>query len=275
MAVLGDAQKGVGNLANVLGAVAEANADLILHTGDLVASNDEGHYRLAASIFRRSSLRVPTVVAPGNHDIKGDPARFERRLGPLDLSFRRGKVSFLIVNNAFGNPPDLAMLEARVVQVPPGDAVVLAMHVPPFDVKGNPIPAFDPFVRWLEKSRVRYLLCGQLHDYLRRTIGSTVVISNGVGGDYGSWQFNQKVCITILDVEGTTITDRLVELPPTHGIGANFEHLALGHVGEAYRARPWLCWPATAALAAIVGAAFTVPRRRPGPMSSPAISPIR
>ncbi len=254
VAVLGDAQKGIGNLANILDAAAKEKVDLILQTGDLVASNDEGHYRLAALTFRRSALRVPMAVVPGNHDVKGGPARFERILGPLEWTFRRGQVTFMVVNNAFGDPPDLARLEERVAAAR-DDAVVLAMHVPPFGVKGDVLPAFLPFVNWLEKSRVRYLLCGQIHDYIRHPIGRTVVIANGVGGDYESWQLGQKAVVTILEIDGTAIADRRIDLPPVHGIGANWEHLALGHVGEAYRARPWLCWPATALLAGLVAAA--------------------
>lgn len=268
VAVLGDAQKGLGNLANVLGAVRDAKADLILQTGDLVASNDEGHYRLVSSALRRSGLRLPLAVVPGNHDIKGDPSRFVRTAGPLEWSFRRGEVSFVIVNNAFGDPPAPERLEARMAQVPPGDAVVLAMHVPPFDARGNVNPSFEAFVRWLEKSRVRYLLCGQIHGYVRRRIGSTVVIANGVGGDYESWQLGQKVCLTILDVDGTSVSDRVIELAPDHGFVANFEHLAVGHVGEAWRARPWGGWLFAAAVAGLVGASVAF-LRRPGIFSNP------
>jgi hypothetical protein len=264
VAVLGDVQKGLGNLANVLGAVAEAKAGLILQTGDLVSSNDEGHYRLVSAVFHRSGLRAPMAVAPGNHDIKGDPSRFTRWVGPLESSFRRGQISFIVVNNAFGNPPDPARLETLVARAPAGDAVVLAMHVPPVDEKGGVRPGFEPFAEWLEKSRVRYLLSGHVHGCVRRKIGSTALIANGVGGDYESWQLGQKVCLTILDVDGASITDRGVELAPEHGIVANFEHLAVGHVGESWRARPWLGWTVAAALAALVGVAAAFLRRRPG-----------
>ncbi len=261
VAVLGDSQKGIGNLEMLLDAVSAEGVDLILHTGDLVASNDEGHYRLAARVFRRAAPRVPAAVAPGNHDIKGDPSRFERILGPLEQSFRRGQVFYVVLNNASGHPPELRRLEAKIAAAPRDAAVVLAMHVPPFDVTGNTFPGYEPFVAWLERSRVRYLLCGQIHDYVRREIGGTVVIANGVGGDFESWQLRQKAYATILEVDGTSITDRPVERPPVHGIGENLEHLAVGHVAEAYRSRPWACWPATALLAALVGGAFLRLRR--------------
>ena len=262
VAVLGDVQKGLGNLAGLLEAIRKERVDLILQTGDLVAANDEGHYRLAALAFRRAGLRVPMAVVPGNHDIKGGPARFERTVGPLEQSFRRGRVFFVLLNNAFGEPPDPARVEAGVARAPAGDAVVLAMHVPPFDAKGNILPAWEPFVRWLERSRVRYLLCGQLHDCVRREIGSTVVIANGVGGDYESWELRQKVCAAILDVDGAAVTDRSIELPPSHGIVANLEHFAAGHLAEAVRARPWIGAAVTALLAAVAGIGFLRLRMR-------------
>jgi len=265
VAVLGDAQKGTGTLARLLEAVRESRADLILQTGDLVASNDEGHYRLAALLFRRSGLRVPMAVVPGNHDLKGDPSRFERRIGPREQTFRRGRVAFFLRDDAFGDPPDPQRLESEIARVPPGDAVVLAMHVPPFDEAGDLLPRFGPFVRWLRGSRVRYLLCGQLHRYVRRTLGGTVVIANGVGGDYESWHLRQKAFLTILEVDGTSITDRPVACPPAHGLAANLEHLALGHVGEAFRTHPWGGGTAAALLAGVVALAAAFLRRRGRP----------
>lgn len=256
VAVLGDTQKGIGNLRNLLEELKKEKIDLILHTGDLVATNDEGHYRLAAAAFRRSELVVPLAVVPGNHDIKGDPRRFEATVGPLESSFRRGQVSFIVVNNASGAPPDLARLEARVAEAPHEDAVVLAMHVPPFDDKGGIRAGFGPFAVWLEQSRVRYLCCGHVHGYVRREIGRTVVIANGVGGDYESWQFDQKVCATILEVEGTAIRDRSIELPPSHGIVANLEHFAAGHLARMVHERLWIAQLVTSLLTLIAGYAF-------------------
>ncbi len=268
VAVLGDVQKGTGNLARLLEAAAAENVDLVIQTGDIVAGNDEGHYRLAALAFRRCGLRVPVAVAPGNHDIKGDPGRFERAFGPLEWSFRSGRLFFVILNNASGDPPDTARLKERLAAAPPGCIPMVVTHASPLDERGGVVAAYGPFVEWLRGSRVRYLLCGHVHDYVRRLIGETVVVANGVGGDYESWNLGQKAYMTILEVEagdGTdpVVTDRRVELPPTHGLWANFEHLALGHVGEAYRTRPWLCWPATALLAGLAAAAFLATRDRP------------
>src|SRR5205809_7090813 len=42
--VLGDAQKGLANLANIIRAVKAEGVDFMIQTGDLISSNDEGHY---------------------------------------------------------------------------------------------------------------------------------------------------------------------------------------------------------------------------------------
>jgi hypothetical protein len=67
------------------------------------------------------------------------------------------------------------------------------------------------------------------------------VIVNGVGGDYDSWQLDEKVHATILEIDGGKIRDRSITLPPEHGVVENLEHFALGHAIEAWRKRPLLC----------------------------------
>jgi hypothetical protein len=253
VAVMGDIQKGLGTFDVLLQAVKREGAGFILQTGDLVAENDPGHYRLVKLTFERSGLRLPFRVTPGNHDLKGGPESFERQIGPLEQSFVVGKVAYVLVQNAWGTPPDPRTLDQRIAAAGPHQAVVLAMHQPPFDLQGNPKPEYGAFLAWLEQSKAAYLLCGHVHGYLRKKVGETTVIVNGIGGDYDSWQLGQKASLTMLDVDGDRIRDRVLEFPPVHGLRENVEHLALGHVGEAYRRRPWICWGLTLLLAGGLG----------------------
>ncbi|MBV8880816.1 MAG: metallophosphoesterase [Planctomycetaceae bacterium] len=257
VAVLGDVQKGLANFANLLGIVAKEQAGMILQTGDLVAENDPGHYRLVKLAYARSGLQVPFFVTPGNHDLKARPELFEQEIGPLEQSFVVGDVAFVLVQNAWGAPPpDAKHLDERIAAAGPHRAVVLALHQPPFDLQGAPKPDYGPFLQWLEKSGVAYVVSGHVHAYLRKTVGSTVVIVNGVGGDYDSWQLDQKVYATILEVDGSRITDRVVELPPEHGLMENLDHLALGHFSEGFRRKPLLGWGGSLLLAGGVAWAF-------------------
>jgi len=261
--VLGDSQKGLANLENVVRAVQAENVDFILQTGDLVSTNDEGHYRLVARSLERAGLKVRMVVVPGDHDIKGGMERFMQELGEGDFRFRRGGVVFVVVNNASGFPPEIRRLETAMARLDPEDVVVLAMHVPPFDLQGAVQPRYEPFLAWLEKSRVRYLLCGHVHGYFKKQVGRCTVLVNGVGGDYDKGQLDQKVYATILEVDGRTITDRALEFPPEHAIGENVVHLAVGHFAEGFRTSPVRCWGGLFLLAAVVGFSFGLLRRRP------------
>lgn len=262
--VLGDAQKGLANLRNITAAVLHERVSLLLQTGDLVSNNDQGHYRLARRYLLTGGVDGMPYVAPGNHDLKGGPERFRALCGDLEKSFTRRDIAFVLINNAFGNPvPDPKHVEERIAAAGPHKAVVLAMHQPPFDVQGNPIPGYEAFLAWLEKSKVAYLVCGHVHTYMKKQVGETIVIINGVGGDYDKWQLDQKVYATILDIDGAKITDRKIELEPVHEVWENVEHLAIGHVAEAYRQKPILCWLATAVLAGAVGWGWARLLRRP------------
>ena len=204
------------------------------------------------------------VVAPGNHDLKGGTDRFRAWCGDLEKSFTRRDIAFVLLNNAFGNPvPEPKHIEVRIAAAGPHKAVVLAMHQPPFDLQGNPVPGYESFLGWLEKSKVAYLLCGHVHTYMNKKVGETTVIINGVGGDYDKWQLDQKVYATILEFDGAKITDRRIELEPVHEVWENVEHLAIGHVAEAYRQKPLLCWPGTLLLVGAVGWGWARLLRRP------------
>lgn len=267
--VLGDAQKGLANLRNISRAVMKENVSLLLQTGDLVANNDDGHYFLARRYLNAGGAPMP-LVAPGNHDLKGGTERFTAWCGPLERSFTREGVAFVLLDNAFGRPPpDPGHVEDRIAAAGPHKAVVLAMHQAPFDVQGIAKPEYAGFLAWLEKSGVAYLLTGHEHGYLKKKVGDTTVVINGVGGDFDAWQMNQKVYATILEVNGTGITDRTIDIEPVHEVWENLEHLAVGHVAEAYRRRPIPCGLAILLLAGAAGWGWIWLLRRPENPSTP------
>lgn len=263
VAVMGDSQKGFANFANLIRAVKEEKVDFILHTGDLVAENDDGHYRLAALALDRAGLEVPFLVVPGNHDVKKGAERFLREFGGTEFAFRRGAVTFIGVDNALGEAPDIQQIESRIrATARADDRVVLLLHVPPFDVRGEIIPLYEEFARWLEKGMVHHVFSGQVHDYIQKGVGKAMVVANGVGGDYESWQLKQKVYATILSISGSGSVVRPLSIPPEHGFVSNLEHLAVGHVAEAFRRRPVACWIGTLALVPLVLVSLRLARRK-------------
>lgn len=261
--VLGDSQKGLASLRDITGRLLREDIALLLHTGDLVSNNDEGHYRLARRALTRGGAQVMPYVAPGNHDVKGGDARFRTWCGEPEKSLLFSGVAVVLIDNAMGGPPDLKRVEARIAAASPHRRVILAMHQPPFDAEGNPKPEFAGFLGWLEGSKVDYLLCGHVHAYLKKKVGATTVIVNGVGGDYDSWQTGQPVYATVLDVDAASIGDRRIEIEPVHEVWENVEHLAIGHVAEAYRRHPFACWLGTLLLAGGVGWGWVRLARRP------------
>lgn len=249
-AVLGDTQKGTTGLRRMLARLRDETPDFYIHTGDLVSENDVGHYLLAKWTVVRAGLAAPLLVVPGNHDIKRNTYLFGKHLGHLEFAIERAGIRLISVNDALGAPPPAHELEQRLRDA--GNAtLILFMHVPPWDVRAEtftPMPGFDEMIALVRKYRVRYVFAGHRHLYQRIEHDGTVWIVNGAGSDYDSWKLGTKVYATVVDVDGRTISDRLVELEPSHSVWDNVEHLALGHVAETYRRAPIRTWAATAAI---------------------------
>jgi predicted phosphodiesterase len=235
IAVFGDTQKGLAAFAELAARAKREGIDLAIHTGDLVSRADVGHYDLATRWVQRANLGVPFVVTPGNHDIKSGNGLFEQRIGPRQFAFRWGPVDIVVIDNAVG-PPDLGAVQSMLAAA--RGPILLFMHVPPLD--GEAIkPGYTKFVADLAEFPVRYVFSGHVHGYSRVRKWGIVFISNGVGGDSESWQFDQKAHLTIVEANGSSITDQSIVVEPVLGIGANLEHLAIGHVGEIVLRRTW------------------------------------
>lgn len=232
IAVFGDTQKGLAGFAALAERAKTEGVDLAIHTGDLVSHADVGHYDLALTWVERARLGVPCVVVPGNHDIKGGDGLFEKRIGPRQFAFRWGPVDIVVVDNAVA-PPDEAAVR-RLLETAKGP-ILLFMHVPPIDTTlktAVPTPAYSGFMEMIRAFPVRCVFTGHAHAYTRIEDGGVVFISNGVGGDSDSWQFDQKAYLTIVEASSEKIQAREISIDPVFSLRANVEHLAIGHVGE-------------------------------------------
>lgn len=239
IAVFGDTQKGLAAFAVLAERAKTEGIDLAVHTGDLVSHADQGHYDLAGSWVRRADLHVPFIVAPGNHDIKGGEGLFEGRIGPRQFAIRWGPVDIVVVDNAVA-PPNEAAVEGLLAAAK--GPILVFMHVPPNEAGAKTFTPKPPYTRFLEMIRkrpVRYVFTGHAHGYTRIEDGGIVFISNGLGGDSDSWQFDQKAYLTIVEADSKSIKDRSIVIEPVIGVWANIEHLAIGHVGEIVLRRAW------------------------------------
>jgi len=232
IAVFGDTQKGLAGFAALAEIAKKEGVDLAIHTGDLVSRADVGHYALATTWVRRARLGIPFVVTPGNHDIKGGGGLFEERIGPRQFAFRWGPVDIVVIDNAVA-PPGEAAVE-RLLSAAKGP-ILLFMHVPPNDTTQKtcvPKSTYNCFIEMIRKYPVCYVFSGHAHGYSRIEDDGIVFISNGVGGDSDSWQFDQKAFLTIVEASSENIRAREISIDPVFSMWANFEHLAIGHVGE-------------------------------------------
>lgn len=245
--VLGDSQKGLGSINRLFTRLNQEGPDFHVHTGDLVSRNDDGHYELARQTLSQEVTRPWMLTVPGNHDIKGGPERFEAAFGPREYSFDRGGLSFFTLDNALASRWENDWLEAELKKVE-GRKIVLFLHVPPFDPRKPafaPAEGWEPFVELCRKFKVAYVFSGHAHGYVRHEDQGTVYIANGIGGDSDSWQYGQRVMATMVEVAPGKVRDWTVEIEPRVGMAFQVQHLAIGHVGEAYRRLPIPLWSAT------------------------------
>lgn len=246
IAVFGDAQKGIGMFDLLMSRAAAEKPALCISTGDLVSHGDEPHWLLVGEVLRRHLADRPwehLLIAPGNHDVRPDPAPFRRHVGPDRLDFPFGPVHIVILNNSAG-PPDLDELAAALRRA--RSPVLIFMHVPPFD--GEPRPGYEGFLDLIGRHPVPYVLSGHEHAYRRLERAGTVFIINGVGGDSDSWDLSTPGHLTMLDVSDSGVSDRLIKEDRRLRLLWEWRHLMAGHVLPF--AQSPLGWLTTLALAA-------------------------
>ena len=113
--------------------------------GDIVGDHHE-HYEPLKQIL--ASTQVPFFYSPGNHDmtlnVRSDDwsnSAFKKSFGPDYYSFNRGKIHYVVLNDAFyvgrtywyiAYLPEkqLAWLKQDLAGVPSGSTVVVMLHIP-------------------------------------------------------------------------------------------------------------------------------------------------
>ncbi len=136
--------------------------DAVVLSGDLTAQALDEEFRLAREALEPLLQRIPTLVIPGNHDVYAPDAVAEGRLrrwfgpwcggeGPLarldvgDLTLLGLDTNRPTLLTANGNVPPAQRAALAAVLAEPAlreRTVVLAMHHPPVDRRG------DPYVKW-------------------------------------------------------------------------------------------------------------------------------
>ncbi len=222
-AVFGDVQIGIAHLSRLMNALKErAPVDFIVHTGDAAAYPGPGNYVMLLNELERCGLTVPLFVVPGNHDIgRTGGTLFERYFGPRELSFVYGKTLFVVMDDAMGpfRKEAYERLENLLKHRPPDvRRVFLFMHRPPIDWEGSDkiVEAkYTPFHELLARYEIDRVFAGHIYAYHREVRGSTVFLVNGQGGDWTARHQLVSCSLTLVEVDGDTVRDERVELPPS------------------------------------------------------------
>jgi 3',5'-cyclic AMP phosphodiesterase CpdA len=181
-----------------LGHIARSQAELVVHSGDIVASDPRlaGEHDVARAEFAR--VGVPLRAIPGNHDIGDGPpaeptvtpeliAQFEAFYGPSrwlhDIPGWRlvGINSLLLGSGLAAEAGEWAFIEAALATSPAN--LALFMHKPPFILAPDeaaetraaiPHAARRRFWSLATAARVRLIATGHRHEY-------RVVHRDGIG----------------------------------------------------------------------------------------------
>lgn len=208
VAVYGDSREGSTPHRMLIRAIARADVDVVVHTGDLVlaAADEEGWVRHLSAMLPVSE-RTPVILALGNHelaDLEGRPgvdglARAMKEIPPPDDPLARSvnapaaafhvRVDGVVFVSLDSNQPldaesdQFRFLERVLEEKDDARHVVVVYHQgPQSSGPHGPHPDAEDIIRLLEKHRVTLSIAGHDHVYERIVrSGITYVVSGGGG----------------------------------------------------------------------------------------------
>ncbi|MFA6318987.1 MAG: metallophosphoesterase [Elusimicrobiota bacterium] len=209
-AVIGDAEPGrfpwqrvfapTDGFRKLVERVQGMNADFMLQLGDIVSKGVEGNY-LKLVEFLNAEVRVPLMVAPGNHDRSqpngdADKRLFTELFRKLDCSFDYNGWRFIVLDSSDRRltPEQLAWLSRQLLTDLP---VLVFTHVPPGYLRGVLVSAFEEksynmsgffdegsadFRKLVEAAKVRRVYLGHIHALGTAEIDGVRYVLTGGGG---------------------------------------------------------------------------------------------
>ena len=213
-AVIGDTQGRNESLARAAELIAAADAEFIVHLGDMTSAGAAAGYRAFEAAVGRAGLAYLTV--PGNHDVRGDGlATYERELAPRDYAVEVAgwRLVFVDTSSLEVDEAQLAAIDLDLGNYADQPTLVFT-HVPPFDPRAlageDPhtlMAGADELLDLLQRHpQVAAVFCGHIHMFYHREAleaggGPQLVISGGggarlyAGEDQGG--FHHFVMVTV------------------------------------------------------------------------------
>jgi len=250
-AILGDIQIGTAQLPRVIQALEkEGPVSFIVMTGDAVAHADAGHYAVLLRQLAHCGLRVPMLVIPGNHDVRGDrEGLFERYFGEKQFWFEYGNSLFIGLDNSLGplTQDQYAWLETVLKEQDAQDRPSFVfLHAEPIYWEGHGKVSLEPlYARLFQlfgEYNVDYSFSGNWHGYYREERDGTVFVINGRGGDFDHDERLAPCYLTVVEVQGQKITDRCIELQPQLSVVCKslVDDWLIAHLGRLATMNVWV-----------------------------------
>lgn len=134
IAVVGDIQNGISELADVLDAHRAAGVDFILQLGDAANVGLPGRYAVLRRVFEEHAPGIPVIAVPGNHDIEpdGTTGRWTEWVGPPEwrIDVRGWRIVGLDDAGGAISPASMDLLRSVAKDTPPRCGTILVAHRP-------------------------------------------------------------------------------------------------------------------------------------------------
>jgi len=222
-AVFGDNHGDLRTLSIIFSKIrSDKDVAFAVNLGDIVNNGSADEYRRYSDFISKSGIKVYNVM--GNHDaVLGGYKLFAKYFGKDYYSFDHENAHFVILNNSFRSFFDEAQKDFLIkdLEANKGKPTFVFFHKPTFDPSdvytaylASDRKMTEKMMEIFEKYRVRYVMAGHIHAYLKtQRNGIVYIVSGGAGGPLhlpaSLGGFYHFVKIT---VDGDRIKDEVVRL---------------------------------------------------------------
>ena len=190
-AILGDNRGGKRVFERMLKEIGNDSEILfVIDLGDTVQRGDRWEYfRFFDQV--KKNIRVPFLVVPGNHEVKGNPDISKNVLGKCYYSFCVGDIAFIVLSSTSSKGIDERQKKWLVRELEKYKEMkqrLIFMHYPLFDPSGSFFPhalskkAATELLLLFKKFRVTHVFAGHIHGFFKgKWDGIPFTISGGGG----------------------------------------------------------------------------------------------
>jgi len=217
--VVGDIQGGFRTLSQHILRKCDGVYSFAIQTGDLISHADEGHYAQTLYELKKSDLKIPFFVVPGNHDVRGrNPGLFVKCFTWKQFYFLWSNCLFIFLDNS-SSPPYVSQFPwlEETLKENQGKArrTFLFMHRSPVECREKKSTRtkdeFAPYFDIQKKFHIDYVFSGHAHGYYRCEVNGTTYIANGAESVMEGFTVMPSY-LTEVEVRPDKISDRMITI---------------------------------------------------------------